>query len=361
MPRSLSPQDRTKMQQRAVEVRREIKCVVWDLDDVIWDGVLLEDENVALRPGLVELLRTLDERGILLSIASRNHEEAAMHKLEELGIAELFLYPQINWGSKAASIVQIQKTLNISMDAIAFVDDQPFERAEVAFAHPEILCLETTEIDGLLRRAEFTPRFLTADARRRREMYRNDITRARAEERFEGPREEFLATLGMEFRIARAHEEDLRRAEELTRRTSQLNATGCTYSYEELAAILSSNAHDLLVAELEDRFGAYGKIGLALVERGSDSHTLRLLLTSCRVMSRGVGTILLHHVMRRARDAGARLFAHFVETKRNRTMFVTYKFAVFREVGRQGELLVMENDLTHIPEPPPYVTVRADS
>ena len=347
------------MQPSLAQAQREIKCVVWDLDNVIWDGVLLEDERVAVRPGIVDVLRTLDERGILMSIASRNHEETAMHRLEELGIAQLFLHPQINWGSKAASILHIQEALNIAMDAIAFVDDQPFELAEVAFAHPEVLCLEASEIDGWLHRAELTPRFLTADAKRRREMYINDITRARAEESFEGPKEEFLATLGMQFRIARAREEDLHRVEELTRRTSQLNATGRTYAYENLAAILSSNAHDLLVAELEDRFGAYGKIGLALVERGSDEHTLLLLLTSCRVMSRGVGTILLHYVMRRAREAGVRLLAHFVETKRNRMMFVTYKFAGFREVNRQGELLVLENDLAHIPEPPPYVTIHA--
>ena len=88
------------------------------------------------------------------------------------------------------------------------------------------------------------------------------------EREFVGTNEEFLATLGMIFTIAPAGEEDLQRAEELTVRTNQLNSTGYTYSYEELDALRESPDHLLLVATLADRFGSYGKIGLALVEKG---------------------------------------------------------------------------------------------
>ena len=144
----------------------------------------------------VEILKTLDERGILHSIASRNDHDTAMAKLEEFGLDEYFLYPQINWNSKAASIAQIAKDINIGLDAIAFVDDQPFEREEVAFTHDKVLCIDSALLDDLLDRPELNPRFITEDSQPRRRMYMADIRRNREEEEFVGPKEEFLATLG---------------------------------------------------------------------------------------------------------------------------------------------------------------------
>lgn len=338
--------------------KQSIKCVVWDLDDTVWDGILLEDREVKLRPHVVHLLKTLDERGILHSIASRNDHDLAMAKLKELGIDEYFLYPQINWNSKAASVAQIAQDINIGLDAIAFIDDQPFEREEVVFSHGQVLCLDSACLDDLLDRPELNPRFITEDSRLRRRMYQADIARNRVEAEYVGPKEEFLATLGMLFTIAPCREEDLKRAEELTVRTNQLNATGYTYSYEELDELRRSPGHQLLIASLEDRHGTYGKIGLSLVEKGEESWTLKLLLMSCRVMSKGVGTILLHHILRQAKEAGVRLRAEFVSNDRNRQMLITYKFAGFKEVERAGEVILFENDYSVLQDPPAYVDVR---
>jgi len=159
------------------KARQSIKCVVWDLDNTVWDGILLEDPQVTLRPEVVGILRTLDERGILHSIASRNDREVAMAKLREFGIEEYFLYPQINWNSKAASVAQIAQDINIALDAVAFVDDQPFEREEVAFTHDQVLCLDSATLDGLLDRPELNPRFVTDDSKIRRRMYMADVER----------------------------------------------------------------------------------------------------------------------------------------------------------------------------------------
>ncbi|MEV4187125.1 HAD-IIIC family phosphatase [Streptosporangium canum] len=335
-----------------------IKCVVWDLDNTLWDGVLLEDGEVTLRPGVAEVVRVLDERGILQSIASRNHGPAAIEQLERFGLRDYFLAPQIGWNSKSESVAAIAKSLNIGIDTLALIDDQPFEREEVAFSHPQVLCLDADEVARIPEMPVFTPRFVTDDSRNRRSMYMGSELRDAAEREFGGTSDDFLATLDMTFSISAAAEADLRRAEELSVRTNQLNSTGITYSYEELRAFARSPGHLLLVAGLEDRFGSYGKIGLALVERGAEIWTLKLLLMSCRVMSRGVGTVLLNHVMRLARDAGVRLQAEFLPNDRNRVMFVTYRFAGFQEVETRGELRILESDLGRIQDPPAYLTVR---
>jgi FkbH-like protein len=338
-----------------------VKCVVWDLDNTVWEGILLEDGEVTLRPGVVDVLKALDERGILNSVASRNDHDAAMAKLTELGIAEYFLYPQINFGPKSESVAQVAKAINIGVDTLAFVDDQPFERDEVAFVLPDVLCIDAEEVAGIPDLERMHPRFVTDDSRSRRALYQADAVRKEAESSHDGTSEEFLASLDMHFTIAPAKEEDLKRAEELTVRTNQLNATGYTYSYEELDAFRTSPDHDLLVAGLDDRYGTYGKIGLALVERGADAWTVKLLLMSCRVMSRGVGSVLLNHLIKRAHDAGVPLRAEFVPTSRNRTMFITYKFAGFREVAKNGEVSVLENDFSRVQDFPPYMTVVADA
>jgi FkbH-like protein len=337
-----------------------IKCVVWDLDNTLWQGVLLEDEHVTLRPGVVDVIKTLDSRGILQSIASKNDHETVLRKLEQLGISEYFLYPQINWNSKASSIQLIAKSINIGIDTLAFVDDQPFEREEVAFSVPAVQCIDANDISSILTMPEMQPRFITEDSARRREMYQGDIKRNQAEQEFIGPSEDFLATLQMTFTLARAREEDLRRAEELTVRTHQLNTTGYTYSYEELKVFSHSPDHLLMVASLDDRYGTYGKIGLALVECGQEIWTLKLLLMSCRVMSRGVGTIMINDIMRRAKEAGVRLHAEFVSNDRNRMMYVTYKFGGFKEVSRDGNLIIFANELDHIQSFPEYVNVNIE-
>ncbi|XXX76162.1 HAD-IIIC family phosphatase [Sorangium sp. So ce134] len=348
------------MNRSSEEDRQIVKCVVWDLDNTLWDGVLLEDASVSLRRPVVNVIKALDARGILHSIASKNDHDTAMAKLEELGIAEYFLHPQINWSAKSASIEAIARSLNIGLDAIAFVDDQPFELDEVRFTLPAMRCINALEVEGMPSMPEMNPRFVTEDSRLRRKMYRADIERKRVEDTHQGTSEEFLASLGMRFCIAPARADDLRRAEELTLRTNQLNTTGDTYSYDELDRFRRSPDHDLLIASLDDKYGTYGKIGLALIERRPEVWTIKLLLMSCRVMSRGVGTVLLNHILRRAKGAGVRLRAEFVATDRNRMMYVTYKFAGFREVAKDGGRAVMENDLSQIQGFPPYMQIEIE-
>jgi len=269
-----------------------VKCVVWDLDETIWRGVLLESAEVKLRDSIPNILRTLDERGIVQSIASRNDHDNAFAKLKEFGIDEYFLCPQINWGAKADSVSTIARTLNIGLDAIAFIDDSAFERDEVRFVCPEVLCIDAQEIDHLLGRPEFNPLKVTAEAKQRRALYRTEFARQEDERTFPGSKEDFLRTLGMVLTVRPVVDEDLLRCQELTERTHQLNSTGYVYSLAELQSLRHSPTHQVLVASLEDRYGSYGTAALAVLEHAGNIWTLKLLLVSCRVISRGVGTIL---------------------------------------------------------------------
>jgi FkbH-like protein len=336
-----------------------VKCVVWDLDDTIWDGTLLEDPSITLRPGMPELLDELDRRGILHSIASRNHHDTAMAKLREFGLDHYFLYPQINWNAKSASVREIARSLNIGLDALAFIDDQPFERAEVEATLPQVLCLDAATVATVVDSPRFKPLYVTEDARQRRAMMVASIARDAAEAGFEGPPVEFLSSLEMRVTIGPARPDDLRRAEELTLRTNQLNTTGYTYSHAELAELSRSPDHLVLMAGLDDRFGTYGRIGLAVLTRSSEVWSIRLLLMSCRVMSRGVGGIVLGHIMRAAREAGVRLQAEFITNDRNRMMLITYRLAGFRTVAEDGHHRLLEHDLERVPDVPDYVTVLA--
>jgi len=338
--------------------QQKIKCVVWDLDNTLWQGVLLENDQLTLRAGVVDIIKTLDERGILQSVASKNAYDDAMQQLDTFGLADYFLYPQINWHSKAQSIETIAQKINIGIDTLAFIDDQAFEREEVHFSLPEVLCIDALDTDKILMMPAMNPRFITQDSAHRRHMYRSDIERQKVEDEFVGAKDEFLATLNMVFSIAPAQAEDLQRAEELTVRTNQLNTTGYTYSYDELKYFAESEQHLLLISELDDKYGTYGKIGLTLVECHAEVWTIKLLLMSCRVMSRGVGAVVINHLRNQASAQGVKLQAELIPNERNRMMYMTYKFSSFTEVDKKGELVILENDLSQVQPFPSYLVVQ---
>ncbi len=329
---------------------KEIKCVIWDLDNTLWNGILLEDKNVTLKEGVAEIIKTLDSRGILHSIASKNDYQTATEKLLDLGLLEYFLYPEINWNNKSVSVKKISDNLNIGLDTIMFIDDQKYEKDEVNFTLPEVVCIDAADYKLLLEYPSLNPGFITEDSTHRRKLYLEDIKRKNEEERFTGPKEEFVKSLKMELKIQRAKENDLARVKELTIRTHQLNTTGVTYDYKELQKIINSDNYILLTAELNDIYGTYGKIGLVLIEKLNNEWRIKLFILSCRVMTRGIGTILLNEIIKAAKTASKKLTAEFLHTQKNRSMYITLKFANFIEVDNQNndDLVILNNDLTII-------------
>jgi methoxymalonate biosynthesis protein len=310
-----------------------VKCLVWDLDNTLWRGTLLEDERVRLDDAVREVVVRLDARGSLQSVASKNDHDLAWRRLEELGVADYFVVPMIGWGPKSESIRRIAEELSFAHDTLAFVDDQPAERAEVAFRLPEVRCYSHDQVRTLADLPEFTPTRTTGDARNRRAMYRAGFRRRSAQDEFEGADIDFLRTLGMQLNIGHATDEDISRVEELTLRTSQMNATGVHYPDHVLRGLVDDPRHAVLVATLTDRFGTHGAIGVVLVRLEAEVWHLKLLATSCRVVSFGIGGAILNWLIGQAHEAGAHLVADFRRTDRNRMMDITYRLAGFAEDG----------------------------
>jgi FkbH-like protein len=335
-----------------------VKCVVWDLDATLWDGTLLEDRTVTVRPAMLEVVRRLDRRGILNAVASHNDEALAMAALERAGVAELFLEPRIGWAAKPAMVREIASALNLGLDSFAFVDDDPFQRDQVRFALPAVRCYDPEEMVAAVGSAPFNGP-TSPESPLKRALYQTEARRRRDEEAFAGTPTEFLGGLGMVLTIGRAREADLSRAEELTVRTRQLNTTGVAYSRNELAALTRSPEGMVMMAELTDRYGTYGKIGLAIVERSVAHWTLKLFLVSCRVLSRGVAAVFLHQLVELARRAGADFRAELVPNGRNRLMLVTLRFAGFEQVWERDGRLVLES--RRAVEAPAHMTVRMDA
>ncbi|MEU4311713.1 amino acid adenylation domain-containing protein [Nocardia sp. NPDC024068] len=334
-----------------------VKCLVWDLDDTVWDGVVLENDRPVPTPAALRSLRALDDRGILHAVASRGELAIATDQLRRHGIEDLFSAIQVGWGPKSEAVRAIAESLGIGLDTVAFVDNDPVERAEVAAALPQVRCYPAEQVAELPELPEFVPEVITAESRRRRDYYRAERARRTGENEYAGSDADFLASLGLELTVRRATAADLDRAYELTVRTHQLNTTGRTFDLAELRELCGSPDHEVLVADLRDRFGEYGTIGLAVTRRRGTDSVLLLTLMSCRVMSRGVGGPFIRFLIERARAAGLRPTAEFVPTTANRVMLVTLRFAGFAVAATDGDHVLLAHDPEHRDPPAPHVRV----
>lgn len=295
----------------------KLKCIVWDLDHTIWDGILVEDgvDKLRLRPGIVEVLRATDERGILNSIASKNNPEDALEALRRFGIDEYFLYPQIGWRPKSMAIADIVRLLNIGVDTIAFVDDQPFEREEVQSVHGEVLAIDAADVAQIpaMQRCQVP---VTDESKTRRLMYRQEERRGHALQSYAGDYAKFLLECRIQVRLLPLTDDRLMRVFELAQRTNQLNFSGNRYSVEELRSLMQRPEIDCYVIECEDRFGAYGIVGFAVINR-QGVHLLDLMF-SCRVQGKRVEHAVLRFLVRKYFEEGAKRFvATYRRTKKN--------------------------------------------
>jgi FkbH-like protein len=308
-----------------------IKCVIWDLDNTLWDGTVLEDDQVSLRPGIQEVLEELQARGLVQSIASKNEPEAIRY-VEDLGLSKYFVFPRVNWEPKEDNIRNIVESLNIGFDTVAFVDDNPFERESVGAVLSGVRTYDAADYLSLLDRPEFQLQYDTTEARTRGQMYVDEGLRRGVESEHEGRKNTFLLSLEMVATPHAASDADLERVSELVTRTNQFNSTGIRYTDDEIADFHSREDHDFHVCGLVDRYGDYGRCGVALILRESDAWNVEILLVSCRVAGRGLGTAFLSYLSEEARAAGCRwLRAKYIRTDRNRQIGLLYKIMGFKK------------------------------
>lgn len=295
-----------------------IKCVVFDLDHTVWTGALLEGDGVSLRSDMVQLIHALDTRGILMSIASKNDFALAWQRLQKFGLDKYFIWPEINWSPKSDSIRKIAACLNVGLDTFAFIDDSPFELAEVSRALPMVSCFNAHCIDGVLD----TPRFRgspSADAAARREYYKDAIRRDQYRTEWGGDYVGFLRSCEIKLTVRPYEAGDFERVAELVQRTNQLNFSGRSYSRPDLANRLADARVKKYVLTCRDRYGSYGTVGFGLVSRALGEVRVEELMVSCRVQGRFIEQAFFDFLVREAaEDKPSCLWVRFVATKRNR-------------------------------------------
>ncbi|MBZ5634690.1 MAG: HAD-IIIC family phosphatase [Acidobacteriia bacterium] len=339
---------------------KKFKCIVWDLDNTLWDGILIEDgpEKIRLRQGVVDVIKQTDQRGILHSIASKNSPDDAMEVLRLCGLDEYFLFPQIAWHPKSQSIAEIARLLNIGVESLAFVDDQEFEREEVRAALPQVTLIDAAEYPGILDRPECDVP-VTAESKSRRAMYMEEEQRGTALESHKGDYIGFLRNCAMKVVMTSLDDTNLKRVYELAQRTNQMNFSGNRYQEAELVEIVKSGFLETYVINCADRFGNYGIVGFAVV----DAREPRLLdlMFSCRVQGKRVEHAVLSFFLRRfVIGKNQDFYASYRKTAKNAPSgkvfdetgfkFVEDKEGVSTLVFRQGQE-VLDDQIMSITRP----------
>lgn len=298
----------------------KVKCVVWDLDNTLWDGILVEDGPEGIKPRVraVQLIRDLDERGIVQSIASKNDYDFAWNLLRRLGVADYFLYPAIHWNPKSDSIRLIAEELNIGLDTMAIIDDSPFERAEVARVHPQVRVYSDQQLDSLLTLPELDAP-VTAQSKLRRKSYLVEATRRHIAKSHGDDYESFLEDCRLQATLFPVEEiEDAKRCLELVQRSNQLNLSTQRYDEEEFQTLLSDPRYLCIATSSGDRFGDYGIVGFASILVAEEVPRLKDFVMSCRVFQKKIELSWFRWLAIYLSKSGfTRLHAAFIPTARN--------------------------------------------
>ena len=330
---------------------RTRKLLVLDLDGTLWGGLVGEDGWEALRLGghdpegeaFVDFQRELERlkrRGVLLAIASKNDEATALEALERH--PEMILRPRdfvarrINWRDKAENIAEMVEELNLGLDSVVFIDDQPAERARVREAFPEIYVPEWPPDVLAFRKALLSLRCFdaavsSAEDLRRTALYQDESERQKLKGRA-GSLTEWLDSLAIRVQIEELGPPNVKRATQLLNKTNQMNLSTRRMSEAELLLWAQQAGHKLWTFRLQDRLGDAGLIGLASFE-AVDVSSARLIdfVLSCRVFGRKIEETMVATVIRDLHGAGFRtLSARYLRTEKNAPCLEFLKVSGFR-------------------------------
>jgi len=312
------------------------KCLVLDLDNTLWGGIIGEDgmSGIALgRTGIGKAycdfqneIMNLYQRGIVLAISSKNNYDDAMDVFEKHPYMVLrkehFSVMKVDWRDKATHLREIAGELNLGLQSFVFLDDSPFERDLVATELPEVEVPELPQDPSFYKKSllaldSFAMVQLTEEDRKRNQLYRAQAMRTSLRHS-SGSLEEFYLSLQMHAVIRNPDAFNIPRLSQLTQRTNQFNLTTRRHTEAEIQSFISSDAYEVYDLQLTDKFGDNGIVGLAIVEKRDSSWRIDTFLLSCRVMGRTVETAFLGYIAEQARKAGIQnILGEYIPTKKN--------------------------------------------
>ncbi len=295
------------------------KCIVLDLDNTLWGGIVGDDgvNGIKIGQGSAEgeaflafqnYLLELKARGILLAVASKNEDANARAPFDTLDDMALkfadFVSFKANWGPKPDSIAAIAKELNIGLDAIIFVDDNPAERALVRQSLPEVRVLEVgddpSEYPYLLSRSGWLETIeITSEDRKKSEQYAANRSRTELAESAVDY-DSYLRSLNQKAVIRPFEPEHFDRITQLINKTNQFNLTTQRMTQSEVEALAASDSTLTAYMRLKDSFGDNGLISVAAGSVVGDTLTLDLWLMSCRVFKRGAEFAMANYLLQEA-------------------------------------------------------------
>ena len=342
---------------------RVCKVLAVDLDNTLWGGVIGEDGIDGIKlddnyPGaayraLQRAILDLHRRGVILAICSKNNRADAMEVIEKhpgmLLRPAHFASIRINWADKAANLREIAAELNVGIDSVAFLDDNPAEREWIRSELPQVTVIELPSDPMLFAQAlRDCPQF------ERLELTEEDASRGRfyAEQRMRmesrqgaASLEDFYRSLDMRVKIEPVDARTLPRAAQLTQKTNQFNLTTHRYNEQQLAEMIASPHFQAFTLQVIDRFGDNGVVGVALLRYEGDVCEIDTFLLSCRVIGRTVETAFLAALAAHAAGRGAKLTGWFVPTKKNAPAADFYDRHGFARVRERDESVLWELDL----------------
>ena len=312
------------------------KCIVLDLDNTLWGGVVGEDGAGGIKlsleaPGssfLAFQQALLDHyhRGVILALNSRNNPEDALEVIRTHPNMLLhephFAAMRINWNDKAQNIRELAEELNIGLDSMVFLDDDPTNRALVRSLVPEVevpeLPEDPTQYARFLNSLPYFPTEATTNEDvMRGNMYVTERLRMEAEKQHTS-KEDFLRSLGLELTVCQDNTTSVARLAQLTEKTNQFNIQKQPFSEDEIRVYSESAEHAVWYGRLNDRFGEYGIVVFALVDKKGSEWHIRSLLMSCRVFGRGVEDAFLSVIVAEALAQGVRVLTiAFEESAKN--------------------------------------------
>ncbi|PWK15000.1 HAD-IIIC family phosphatase [Tumebacillus permanentifrigoris] len=360
------------------------KCLVLDLDNTLWGGVIGDDglSGIALggdAPGKIfvdfqKRIKHLKAQGVLLAINSKNETDNVMEVLTEHPDMQLrpadFVRICANWDPKPENLQSIAAGLNIGVDSLVFVDDNPFERNIVRELAPTVTVLElqedpSTYVRTLLAAGYFNTVELTQEDLHRTQSYQAEAEREQFRSTVASV-EDYLHGLDIHLHLLPPTNMYLPRLAQINARTNQFNMTTRRYSEALMEEMATSNSFLLRGFRSTDRFGDNGIVGSVIVEKvqGSNGETwwIRNFLLSCRVFSRGLETAVLQHILRLAQDAQvSEVFAEYIPTAKNRIVHDFYTRHGFVACAEQEGIQIFRHDLHEIGATPAWLHLHTES